>query len=412
MRDLTLKLSLAVRGLVLFPFCASALIGQEAIRSSLAGEAAAEARRYARETAGYYNLNLGPTFWRFEAGLGLEHNSNVRYQSDATEDDLIVRPDLDVAIRWPVTELNTLVLDAGFGYAKYLNHSDLDRLYVRPGTQLSFDLYTGDVRINFHDRLEIRQETYQNPLVSGTGDFQRLENTVGVTADWDLNELIVSGGFDHEDYVNLGDDFWPDGRTESLFGSAGWLVSSTVTAGFEAGGSLISYNDAGYSDGEQFSAGGFFDGKVTQYITARAGLGVTGTYFDENRYDPYGYVSLRHRVNATLGYSLSGGREVRSGLQWARTAQVVDVYHAAWEPSWDVFRDWTVGTPLFYQHVSESGGIDDETVDQYGIGVRVSRLITERMTAALEYRFVYRESDLPDRDYSLNRVLLRMGYRF
>jgi hypothetical protein len=131
--------------------------------------------------------------------------------------------------------LNTLVLDAGVGYAKYLDNSDLDRLYVRPGTQLSFDIYSGDFRINLHDRLEIRQETYQNPLVAGTGDYQRLENTAGVAVDWDLNELILTAGYDHETYVNLGDDAGPMAAPNPLFARAGWLVSPTVTAGFESG---------------------------------------------------------------------------------------------------------------------------------------------------------------------------------
>jgi hypothetical protein len=393
-------------------FSTAAAVGQEAIRSSLAGETAAEARRRANQTPGYYNLNLGPTYWRFAAGLGLEYNSNVQYQTDDPEDDFILRPELDLAIRWPVSELNTLVLDAGFGYAKYIDNSDLDRIYVRPGTQLSFDIYSGDFRINLHDRLEIRQETYQNPLVAGTGDYQRLENTVGVTVDWDLNELILTAGYDHEDYVNLGDAYWPDGRTESVFARAGWFVSSTVTAGFEAGGSLIRYHESGFTDGEQFSAGGFASGEVTQYITARAGVGVSGTYFDGDRYDPYGYLGLQHRVNAAFSHSLTGGREIRSGLQWARTAELVDVYYATWQPDWDFVRDWSIGTPFFYQHVIESGGTDNETVDQYGVGVRVRRIITEHLTASVEYRYVYRDSDLPDRDYDSHSVMLRFGYRF
>jgi opacity protein-like surface antigen len=392
-------------------FATATGFAQEAIRSSLAGEAAAEARRRANQTPGYYNLKLGPTFWRFEAGLGLEYNSNVQNRSDQPEDDFIVRPELNLAFRWPVSELNTLVLDAGIGYAKYIDNTDLDRLYIRPGTQLSFDIYSGDFRVNLHDRLEIRQETYQNPLVAGTGDYQRLENTVGVTVDWDLNELILTAGFDHGDYVNLGDDQWPDGRTESVFARAGWLVSSTVTAGFESGGSLIRYRDNDYTDGEQFSAGGFAAGDVTEYITARAGVGVTGSLFDDDRYDPYGYLGLQHRVNASFGYSLTGGREIRSGLQWARTAEVVDTYYVTWQPNWTFIRDWSLGTPVFYQHVIESGGINDETVDQYGVGARVQRVITEHLTAGLEYRYIYRDSNLPNQDYDIHSVLLRLGYK-
>ncbi len=387
-------------------------LGQEAIRSSLAGEAAAEARRRANQTIGYYNLNLGPTYWRLAAGLGLEYNSNVQFQTDHPEDDFILRPELDLAIRWPVSELNTLVLDAGVGYAKYFDNSDLDRLYVRPGTQLSFDIYSGDFRINLHNRLEIRQETYQNPLVAGTGDYQRLENTVGVTVDWDLHDLILTAGYDHETYLNLGDERWPDGRIESAFARAGWIISPTVTAGFEAGGSLIRYRDSGYTDGEQFSAGGFATGAVTEYITARAGVGVTGSYFNDDRHDPYGYLGLQHRINAALGYSFTGGREIRSGLQWAQTAEILDSYFVTWQPYWDFLSDWSVGTPFFYRHLIEYGGTDDETVDQFGAGARIQRTVTKHLTAALEYRYVYRDSNLPDRDYDTHSVMLRFGYRF
>ena len=170
---------------------------------------------------------------------------------------------------------------------------------------------------------------------------------------------------------------------------------------------MIRYRESGYTDGEQFAAG-----DVTQYINARAGVGLTGSYFDDDRYDPYGYLGLQHRVNASFGYSLTGGREIRSGLQWARTAELVDTYCVTWQPYWDSVRDWKIGTPVYYQHVIESGGTDDETVDQLGIGLRLERTITEHLTASLEYRYVYRDSNLPDRDYDMHSVLLRFGYRF
>jgi hypothetical protein len=57
--------------------------------------------------------------------------------------------------------------------------------------------------------------------------------------------------------------------------------------------------------------------------------------------------------------------------------RVVDTYYVTWQPNWTFIRDWSIGTPLFYQHVIESGGIDDETVDQYGVGARVQRTVTE-----------------------------------
>ena len=66
--------------------------GQEAVRLSMAGEAAAAAQRRANSTIGYYNLKLGPTAWNFNAGLGVDYNSNVNYTEDDPEADFIFRP--------------------------------------------------------------------------------------------------------------------------------------------------------------------------------------------------------------------------------------------------------------------------------------------------------------------------------
>ena len=52
--------------------------GQESIRMSFASSYAAEARREAAATLGYYNVKLGPTAWRFGAGLGVEGIGDVR----------------------------------------------------------------------------------------------------------------------------------------------------------------------------------------------------------------------------------------------------------------------------------------------------------------------------------------------
>ncbi len=58
-------------------------LAQDAIRPSLAGEAAAEARRQSIDNIPY-NLQLGPMRLRFSATLGFEYNDNVNLSEDAS----------------------------------------------------------------------------------------------------------------------------------------------------------------------------------------------------------------------------------------------------------------------------------------------------------------------------------------
>jgi len=67
------KLVLVVLGLA----GAASLPAQDALRMSMASEASAAARRQAAATLGYYNLKLGPTGWRFGAGLGILWSDNA-----------------------------------------------------------------------------------------------------------------------------------------------------------------------------------------------------------------------------------------------------------------------------------------------------------------------------------------------
>src|SRR5882762_2904258 len=80
---------------------------QEAVRMSLAGAEAAEARRKVANTPDYFNLKLGPTTWNFSSGLGAEYNDNVGLNQDTNrQSDVIFRPQLNTRMLWPVTEQN------------------------------------------------------------------------------------------------------------------------------------------------------------------------------------------------------------------------------------------------------------------------------------------------------------------
>src|SRR5437868_1340091 len=149
--------------------------GQDAIRPSLAGEAAAEARRQSIDKIPY-NLQLGPIKFRFSATMGIEYNDNINLAEDGSavffsptgpilvtttpQSDIILRPQLNMNALWPITQLNTLRLDLGVSYAFYLDHSNYNTngVLVSPGSQIAFDIFVSDFRINIHDRFSLEQD--------------------------------------------------------------------------------------------------------------------------------------------------------------------------------------------------------------------------------------------------------------
>ena len=113
---------------------------------SLAGAEAAEARHKASSTTGFYNLKAGPTVWSFSSGLIFEYNDNITYRETDPESDFVLTPRVAAHSVWPVSDKNSIGLDVGMGYQFYTDHSELNRIIIDPGSELSFDLYAGDFR--------------------------------------------------------------------------------------------------------------------------------------------------------------------------------------------------------------------------------------------------------------------------
>src|SRR5437868_6861954 len=96
-------------------FCAPTFgWSQDAVRPSLAGEATSEARRQDIDRLPY-NLLLGPVRFRVSATVGFEYNDNINLSEVHEENDVIIRPQINLDAIWPITQINTLTLDLGVG---------------------------------------------------------------------------------------------------------------------------------------------------------------------------------------------------------------------------------------------------------------------------------------------------------
>jgi len=402
--------------------------GQEAVRMSQAGEQAAVARQQAARTFGYYNLQVGPTAWNFDAGTAIIGNDNILYANANKEADVIFRPEFDAHGILPVSGVNTLTLGLGAGYSIYAAHPQYDGPFLAPGSELSFDVYSGNLWINLHDRFSVQDNTVIEPTYGGAGYYELLQNTLGVSFVWDLDRLLLKWGFDYNIYKPLsGNLLLSDGATEIFSASGSYELRRRLRAGLEAGGGFLSYTAAtantsntgtvtGTGDFTQWSAGPFTEWSLTEHISLKAGVGYTVTAPTESTQigntleGVYFRASLSHQLNRYLQYGLSGGRTI----SFNPYGGAMDVYYAGLSASWETSRRTSLSASFDYQNGTTgywgNAGVGAYPFDWYAPSIGAWWMVTSRLTANLRYGYYLRGGSTYN--YDANVATLNLRYRF
>jgi hypothetical protein len=429
---------------------AGMLRAQDAIRPSLAGEAAAEARRQQIDKIPY-NLQVGPIKFRFSATMGIEYNDNINLAEDGSavffsptgpivvttspQEDVILRPQINLDALWPITQLNTLRLDIGVGHAFYLDHSNYDTnsVLISPGSQLAFDIFVGDFRINLHDRFSLEQDPVAEIALSNVADYGRFQNTAGASVLWDLNQAVVTLGYDHYTFISTTNAFdYLDRNADIVSGSIGFTPSSTVTVGLE--GSFVNtyYDQNVLNDSRNYSGGAFIETQITSYLKLRVAGGYQKIDFDSgglvndlhNLSDYYANALLSHRVNSVLTQNISIGHETQLGVN----SNYVKLNYARHTTTWNIFYHTLFATELFYEDADDSGGSGilfrpipgvpninpfvAEHIHRYGGALSLGYQLTPHVTLGFRYQYTQKDSDQPLRDYRQNRVSVDGTYSF
>ncbi len=400
---------------------------QDSLRYSLAGEQAARAR--SRAIAGTdYNLRLGKARFLANAGLGIEANDNVTLRESDGEEDLILRPRVNTAVYWPLTERNALNFSLGLGYVKYLNQTRYDYLQIVPGSELSFELFVKDFRFRFFDRFAYTEDPLENGALSGVGNYGGLDNSTGVNALWDLNKAILTAGYAHRIFLPDQEEFEYLTRSSDLFfARAAFLLNSMLTIGPEASSGVTTYDQSFLDNAVSYSGGAFGELQVTPHLSVDAHAGYVAYEFEtgptsvetEDVQDFYFSAGLDHELNQFVTHSLTGGREIDLGL----FSNFQELYYARYNVIWKIIRDVGLGTYFYYEHgtyPTHTGRLSSdllislpgETYDRYGVGVTVTYRLMQKLSANLGYRLTLKDSDTQYRGYTQNALILGLTYRF
>ena len=398
--------------------CALTVRGQDAVRPSLAGEEASEARVEDISRLPY-NLLVGPVRFRVSATMGIEYNDNINYAEVNKESDVIFHPQVNLDAIWPITQLNTLTLDIGLGYSIYVDHSNANTngLLISPHSQIAFDIFVQDFRINIHDRFSIQQDPIAEAAISNQVDYGRFENTGGISVLWDLNKVILTLGYDHYTYISTTSDFdYLNRNAEELSGTAAIAVSNTTNVGVESYAVFNYYGQNVLNDSTDYAVGGFVESQVTNNIRFRAAGGYQNINFDSGGTvmdfsdvsDYYVNLILTHRINSALRQTISAGHENQLGVN-SNSIRLNYVRHTV---DWNIIRNTLLSTEFFYEDAKESGGFIDEHFHRYGGAITLGYQFTPHVTLGLRYQITNKDSDVVLRSYLQNRVSLDGTYSF
>ena len=251
---------------------------QEAVRTSLAGQDAAEARQRALADQ-KANMRLGPVSLRFGSQFSMEANDNVKLEKHNEECDLILRPQLNVVGVWRITERNSLTFSTGVGYQYYVFDTETGSFYLTPGSEISFDLYVKDFIINVHNRFSYTPDVSGDAQVSGVGSRETLDNTTGVTVTWDLNDMVLMLGYDHVIHRVEESDSSNEDRTQDLFSlSGGFRLRPTTMVGVQVSGGLTGNEGGKNPDNSHPAGGGLLFGAIERAFSTAGHRGLRDVF--------------------------------------------------------------------------------------------------------------------------------------
>ncbi|MGH7950327.1 MAG: hypothetical protein ACREFE_00175 [Limisphaerales bacterium] len=416
------------RWMTLFAFLLTlSASAQEALKNSLTGEAAAAQRSQQMQNQNY-TFKYGDFRMLITPSLSAEWNDNVNLSRTDPMDDYILTPRVGIMSNYPLTQRNVLFLNFSIGYREYLEHSDLSTLDLDSSSQtgLSFDIGVKNFTFNLHDQVSYVQDSAQSATVANTANYGTFQNTAGLSGTWDLNQVTLSAGYDHQNVLSTRSQFDDISRAaEMFFARAGFKVHPKVTVGLESTASFTTYEQAVLNNNDAYTVGPYAEFRPGHYftVTVRGGYSIyqfqqTSAFLQTSSQNSwYADVNISHQITDFISYALDAGHEERLGTQsgLGEQSDLTEDWYVRPHILWKFIRGLDINTGFFYEHgqqgVGNVLGNFSETYDWYGGDLTIEHALTSRLTLGLNYRLTVRSSDLASDEYTQNLVGLQLTYQ-
>ena len=403
---------------LIFPGASSAP-AQEALRQSQAGDAAAQARITQAESQPY-TIKEGDFKLLVVPSLGLDWNDNINITKTNAQSDFILKPTVNFDASYPVSDKNLLSLNVGVGYEQYFDHPGYSTWYLSSDSGLSFDIYVKDFWFNLHDRASYVQDTAQNPQLSGTANYATIVNTAGLSATWDLNQVTLSSGYDHQNTIATSSQYdSQNNAAEMLFAKAGAEVYPGVTPGVEVTTAFTTYQQDTLNNNDAYTAGGYVNWQPGSYFSLQSQGGFSTYRFQhtsqsiqtDNLNSWYCGLTITHQPTDAISYTLAAGHEVQLGIQ----SDVTEDWYVRPAIQWNIIKNVSLHTSVSYENGSQGvGNVSGNQTDTYnwvGTEVGASYSVLKKLSLALNYRLTIRSSSTSDFGYTQNVLGFTLTYQ-
>jgi hypothetical protein len=406
----------------------TAVYGQSALWSAAGVDETLAAQANAPVPSNTGLPHLGPVQLSLGALAGATYTDNVNYTQFNPESDVLLNLGADLGLYWAARERSQLQLQASLGYVWYLHEQQNNGFQVIPTSILSYSASLDEVTATVYDQFGYTREVLTQAGVVNQATLPRLENTAGVRLEWDPRQWAFQAGYSRYDYVSSQNsaNAFLNRYADYYFGRAGWRFAEHTEAGVEASGAITRYRVATQNNNSSLSLGGYADWQLRPSLSLSLRGGPILYVFDSNANTAGGstlnsyYLGFdaNHQLTDHLSQHLDVQHSVQAGQnQGSAYVEQLSVNYTLNEALTDHL---TVGLTLTYENGRQPlpvtvGPFVFETIehfDRYAASPQLSWRCTEKLTATLTYSYWLRNSDLPDRGYTINTVSLNLDYRF
>lgn len=385
---------------------------------------------------GGYNIKAGPVQMSFDAGMGVEYNSNVNLSEEDPQGSLVLSPRVGMNLYWPITRLNNVSLNVGLGYNYYLNDPDLggQNLLVSPASELMFNLFIQDFIITVYTRPSVTENPTDDPTINNAINYTFFNNTAGIDVLWDLNDLQFGIGYANQIRYSLNDDYTnQDTISNQIYANASAMVQPFLRVGVEGsvyntyyfeerpfrtgGGSGVeTVNTSNLNNSVGASGGLFAMGNISRFTSWSAGVGWQITQFNEtnnplntgNASNPYFYFGVANELNRFYSHSFSASFESEPSYE----SNFVQAFNLGYSFNWILIRNWSLGGGVFYQNGTESPGPESEDFNRVGANVGLGYQVTKNLVASIYYSVISKGSTVLADSYNQQIFGINLNYNF
>ena len=386
------------------------------------------------ESDDIYNFRLGNVDFVVAAGLGLEFNDNINLSEHDRLSDMILRPELDIEGIWRTSESSRLRFGVGLSYAKYLSHSEYDSesVLISPTSALAWTLKSGAFTITLRERLSYQEDPFEQPQLSGIANYGRWENQAGIQVDWEVNDRTkITLGYDRYDLWATDAVFESQNRgINTVYLRPSYQVSPYVTVGLNTSVSSVNFQEDIQADALVYLVGPYvmwkysdytdlyleagyqrsdFDGgtTVSTFDTETGEFVALGGTDDQDGSSGYAKFEWRNRPTENFRHKVVASKTTEIGFG----TNYYDLFHVEYTADWK-FAERTSLTPTLFYEYYETSGEPKETGNRFGAAVGLHHILSEHLTVGLDYRFLLKDTNVPDADYYQNLALLSFYYKF